>query len=235
MGPRPPTTRPLEEVKAEKEMLQSEVARGKRKLTATSLFELEREYKAALRPLESERTTIQRLETAFKKLDEGCKRRINRLTAVCRHCQQNWSLRFNNMLTHKGHAGHLDFDTMSKELSVTVHLDATHSDVEVAPSDLRSLSGGEKSFVSLALMLALWPVAESPFRCMDEFDVFMDDIYRKKAFDLLMENCRYCKNGQYIIFTPLSYKIQSSPDLKVHMLKPVKGQTTMDRASHPTQ
>ena len=39
--------------------------------------------------------------------------------------------------------------------------------------DLRGLSGGERSYTTIAFLLALGHSTESPFRVMDEFDVFM--------------------------------------------------------------
>lgn len=40
-------------------------------------------------------------------------------------------------------------------------------------SDMRSLSGGERSFSTVCFVLSLWAITEAPFRCLDEFDVYM--------------------------------------------------------------
>ena len=39
--------------------------------------------------------------------------------------------------------------------------------------DVKSLSGGERSFSTVCFICSLWCLMESPFRCLDEFDVFM--------------------------------------------------------------
>lgn len=44
---------------------------------------------------------------------------------------------------------------------------------KAALSDMRSLSGGERSFSTVCFVLSLWAIAEAPFRALDEFDVYM--------------------------------------------------------------
>lgn len=39
--------------------------------------------------------------------------------------------------------------------------------------DPRGLSGGEKSFSTICLLLSIWSAMNSPVRALDEFDVFM--------------------------------------------------------------
>ena len=47
--------------------------------------------------------------------------------------------------------------------------------------DMKTLSGGEKSFSQVALVLSLWSEIDAPFRILDEFDVFMDSHNRTVA------------------------------------------------------
>lgn len=46
-------------------------------------------------------------------------------------------------------------------------------------NDMRALSGGERSFSTVCFILSLWSIAESPFRCLDEFDVYMVELHFK--------------------------------------------------------
>jgi hypothetical protein len=43
-------------------------------------------------------------------------------------------------------------------------------------SDVKELSGGERSVTTMSLLMALWKSIESPFRILDEFDVYMDQV-----------------------------------------------------------
>ena len=51
-------------------------------------------------------------------------------------------------------------------------------------------SGGERSFTTLSLLLALGESLETPFRVMDEFDVFLDPMSRKIALETMVRRSR---------------------------------------------
>ncbi len=63
-------------------------------------------------------------------------------------------------------------------------------------------AGGEKSFTTVSFLLALGHCTESPFRCLDEYDVFMDPAVRHVATETLLEFAREQSEYQYVLLTP---------------------------------
>lgn len=109
--------------------------------------------------------------------------------------------------------------TVQKNLTGRLHI--SHADQTVEPviertddtssdhhrSTLRGLSGGERSFVMTCFILSLWHLIESPFCCLDEFDVYMDHINRQHCLDMLLKVSTSGANDisrQFIILSPLS-------------------------------
>ncbi len=68
--------------------------------------------------------------------------------------------------------------------------------------DTKSLSGGERSFSTVAFLLSLWAIVESPILFLDEFDVFMDQVNRRFAMELMLNSAKEKLNGQYLFLTP---------------------------------
>ena len=65
---------------------------------------------------------------------------------------------------------------------------------------MKTLSGGEKSYSTISLVLALWSQIQPPFRILDEFDVFMDSLNRRIALDQIIN---YAKVLSYSILNQL--------------------------------
>ena len=107
---------------------------------------------------------------------------------------------FNNYLRSRNYNGSLKFDHAGQKLEVIVHPNKTKDANE--SRDLKSLSGGERSFSTVAFLLSLWSIVESPILFLDEFDVFMDQINRRFAMELILTSAKEKLNGQYVFLTP---------------------------------
>ena len=114
---------------------------------------------------------------------------------------KNAGMDFNQRLSQKGHAGKLNFDHEAETLSLEVTRN-NQDENSAATSDARNLSGGERSFTTLSFELAMWEFCETPFRVLDEFDVYMDDTYRRQAVEVLMELCDAQRERQFLFITP---------------------------------
>jgi len=97
-----------------------------------------------------------------------------------------------------GCGGILEVDDVNRTLTMNVQMK------NKAVTSVAGLSGGEKSFTTLALTLAMGELSEAPFRAMDEFDVFMDEVARKVSMDSLLEFARGDEEAsrQFILITP---------------------------------
>jgi chromosome segregation ATPase len=87
-------------------------------------------------------------------------------------------------------------------------------------TDTRSLSGGERSFSTVAFVLSLWHHCQSPFKLMDEIDVFMDMVTRRLSYNALIKFAQKpdCQ-GQFIYFSPLELPQIDNPDNMVRVFE----------------
>ena len=87
-----------------------------------------------------------------------------------------------------GCGGGLDVDYTNRTLTMNVQMK------NKTVTNINGLSGGERSFTTLALTLAMGELSESPFRAMDEFDVFMDEVARKVSMNSLWNSREETRN-----------------------------------------
>lgn len=120
---------------------------------------------------------------------------------------------FTYLLSERSFRGKLYADHKQKLLDIQVEPDITKRDG--SGRGAKTLSGGEKSFSQICLLLSIWEAMGSPIRCLDEFDVYMDSVNRKMSIDLLISAARQSKGRQFILITPGS-KSEIKLDADIH-------------------
>ncbi|KAK8884439.1 Structural maintenance of chromosomes protein 6 [Tritrichomonas musculus] len=134
--------------------------------------------------------------------------RIDRINKMRKSYTRRAKVSFLHYQNKRKFVGKLHFDHNEKELSIKVK-----SKNDLFFTDVSELSGGEKSFALVSLLLSLWSLMDTPFFAIDEFDVFMDDINRQAAMSLLIEGAKKMENKQFIFITPLSLNSLKTDEL----------------------
>ena len=199
------------QAKAATRQLEEEKARNE--VSGLTLTVAAERYRSAKEALTSAVKTHEILtdQTAKMKMDE--KARKQSYKAHLESCSERVDRLFSKYLTLKGFTGDIDFEHPSPKnnlkrgrLNMRVNKDGNDlgDGSDVGGGDVRQLSGGERSFTTLCLLLALGHVVDSPFRVMDEYDVFLDEMSRKITLDQITEYALDVKQSskQFIIITP---------------------------------
>ena len=140
---------------------------------------------------------------AMREVMEQRKREFDSMKA---RCKAELSREFKLIMKQQGHDGELVVDYDNQNLDMTVHIEAHDGSRQIV--NFKSLSGGERSFTQLALVMALQTFSGSPFCLYDEFDVFMDSVNRGNSIKILLKAALGRKDEptperQYIFITPL--------------------------------
>ena len=116
------------------------------------------------------------------------KRAIEHRLHLWRQFQRQISARiriqFNYLLSERGFRGKIDLDHRARR--VVIHIEPDETRKSSAGRNTKTLSGGEKSFSSICMLLSVWEAIGSPIRCLDEFDVFMDNVNRAISTNMLV-------------------------------------------------
>ena len=144
--------------------------------------------------------------------------------------------RFSENMVQRKFDGRLKLDHKNKKL--TMEVKKNDGDLASQACELSMLSGGERSYTQSAFLLALWKAIECPFRVLDEFDVFMDQLNRVTTLQNLQRMALEEKaNNQFIFITPTDLSSIKADQVKVCVwkMKPPRedrhtsaNQTTLD-------
>lgn len=205
--------------------------RGRRRLTESDPEVALEKYQRAKRNLDSKVEQIDQITNHVDNLVEDLQSRKERWKEFRTHISIMTNSNFDEILNRKGSSGAIKFSHKKKALDLIVQKD--NQDEMSQTADVKALSGGERSYTTLALLLALGESLETPFRVMDEFDVFLDPVARRIALQTMIEVAKEFEHRQFIFITPQDLSnIKTDPKLKIFHMKPPK---RSDIVGGPTQ
>jgi len=181
-------------------------------------------YARARKVYKAKKDQVKETETLGRQLKCDMNLRVQRWEHFREYISGYTEVKFDETLNVKGSSGRLDFDHETTELNLVVY--KRSNDEQSQQNDVKSLSGGERSFATIALLLGLGESLETPFRVMDEFDVFLDPNARNLVIETLIAVAKAMPHRQFIFITPQDVSnVESSPMLKILQMKPPERRT----------
>lgn len=120
------------------------------------------------------------LYTLLQKLKDSLKWRKNKYQELQERIAHRAQVFFTHFLHQRDFDGKMKFNHEKERLEISVNVDR-HTDESKSTRNTKALSGGERSFTTVCFIMSLWEAMEAPFRCLDEFDVFMASFKRQVA------------------------------------------------------
>ncbi|KAI1814127.1 P-loop containing nucleoside triphosphate hydrolase protein [Poronia punctata] len=171
----------------------------------------------AKRDFNAARQNVKSVRQAVEILKNSLVHRLGKYRDFQRHVSAQARCNFSYLLSERGFRGMLLLDHKNKKLEVQVEPDKTLENGR--GRNTKTLSGGEKSFSSICLLLAIWDAMGSPLRCLDEFDVFMDNVNRAISTNMLIEAARRSVGKQFILITPNAIEGRAKLDKDVKIIR----------------
>uniref|UniRef100_A0A8C1PPV2 Structural maintenance of chromosomes protein 6 n=1 Tax=Cyprinus carpio TaxID=7962 RepID=A0A8C1PPV2_CYPCA len=187
--------------------LDSEISRLRHKLNTQQDQQGQRDTIVRYIDTVSSTRQVKGLEAFIRQLSEIMNSRHNVYSELRMYLSVRCKYYFDSMLSQRGYIGKMTFDHKNETLSISVQ---PGEGGKASLSDMRSLSGGERSFSTVCFVLSLWAIAEAPFRALDEFDVYMDMVNRRISMDMMLKIAASQRYRQFIFLTPQS--MSSLPD-----------------------
>jgi len=226
---RVPSPRKVDEIQRNLDSVQAAL-KEREKRQGASVEEMTIEVNKAKTDLENARADLESLDLLNRALKNSLSSRLAKWQEFRRHIALRCKLVFQYHLSNRGYYGKVLFDHQKETLQLKVQTDEQAATQGNADKDPRSLSGGEKSFSTICLLLSLWDSIGCPLRCLDEFDVFMDAVNRRMSMRMMIDTANASDKKQYILITPQDMtNIVIGNTVRVHrMPDPERGQGTLD-------
>ncbi|KAH9980223.1 hypothetical protein BGW80DRAFT_1274148 [Lactifluus volemus] len=227
--PRVENVRKAATVKRNLESVQAAL-KDREKQQGASVEEMAAEVNKARAALETAQKDLRSMASLNKALKQSLRLRLEKWHDFRRHIAFRCKVVFQYHLSNRGYFGKVLFNHHDGTLQLKVQTDDLNgTQGGNRDKDPRSLSGGEKSFATICLLLAMWESIGSPIRCLDEFDVFMDAVNRRISMKMMIDTANSSDGKQYILITPQNMQnIHVGPTVRVHLMPdPERGQGTL--------
>ncbi|XP_043829890.1 structural maintenance of chromosomes protein 6-like [Dromiciops gliroides] len=156
---------------------------------------------------------VNNLRSLIETLDEILVQKYDTYHKSRRNLSLQCKLFFDSLLSQWSFCGEMRFNHKNETLSITVQPE------EPTCNDVAALAASRQSFTNFLFILTLWSVTESPFRCLDMIDVYMDRKSRKIAMEMILWISHSYQNHQVIMLSPQYLcTLPPSPFLKIHKM-----------------
>lgn len=126
--------------------------------------------------------------------------------------------KFHQLMLLRNYTADVEID--HKECKLELKVIPRDSQIADAVSNTKSLSGGERSYSTVAFLIALWSCVDHPFYFLDEYDVFSDEYNRHIMTMLLLNEAEKKKDKQFGFLTPQDFSnIEASSSVTIHKLQ----------------
>ncbi|XP_073832880.1 structural maintenance of chromosomes 6 [Musca autumnalis] len=208
------------------EKIQDEIAKVKAKLKHGKPVSLDPQSMRQLivtkkESLRANKGKYENISHSIRSLRKSLKFRFDFLKKLKEHMALLLQLSFSMILKLRNFEGSLDVNHQEKTLKLSV-IPRDHN--KNAVSDTKSLSGGERSYSTVAFLISLWSCVDHPFYFLDEYDVFTDEVNREYMTRLLIDEGRKRPLRQYSFLTPQDMALMSEDFIKILRLgEPERG------------
>ncbi|KAK9460059.1 P-loop containing nucleoside triphosphate hydrolase protein [Lipomyces oligophaga] len=187
---------------------------------AKEVTETQEEIAKASRELPMSLDKIPQFYIDTQRRRDKAQNELNRLSSLCEASSHSYSHRvdryfnfrsticsrakaiFKQTLAARGFQGKLIFDHDAETLTIQVQPSDNLVKKHNEERSVKTLSGGEKSFTQICLLMALWDAMNCPIRGLDEFDVYMDAVNRNTSLQLMIQTASRSVDTQTIFITP---------------------------------
>ncbi|KAK9449271.1 uncharacterized protein V1518DRAFT_415545 [Limtongia smithiae] len=196
-----PQGKSSQQLETEVEELRKENARQRATLPKDPT-EIVRDYTQTQKEFNLATDELRQLTELYKKIGRSYRSRVDRYFIFRNQICQRAKDIFRRNLNYRGFNGKLFINHENATLHLSVQPLDNGKDGKNGRRNVKTLSGGEKSFTQICLLTSLWDAMNCPLRGLDEFDVFMDAVNRRTSVRMMIATARKAHETQTIFITP---------------------------------